>query len=198
VKIQLPFFKGFLEYYVFRTESLYNEYHANEEEYQEQYGDIATEENIEYDDQRYMSDVCNRFIDRFKELLETIYPGFIKEMNFDELDSPYFYQYNTDKLYVDVEFCDDWRRKMLEFMSDNKKWLTEKIAADWTSRSGFTSHMSNEYEVWFDEMQYDDADLRIIGVMLGYMAQKSNPEFREKVNKVYDEVSLSDYVKFVN
>lgn len=198
MKLQLPFFKGFLEYYIFRTESLFNEYHANEEEYQEKYGDIATEENIEYDDQRYMNDICTRFIDRFKELFETSYPGFVKKMKFDELDSPFFYQCNTDKLFVDVEFCDDWRQKMLEFMCNNKEWLTEKIATDWTSRSGFTSYMSNEYEVWFDEMQHDDADMRIIGIMLGYMAQKSDSEFGEKVNKVYDEVSLSDYVIFAS
>jgi len=194
MKIQLPFFRGFLEYYIFRLDRLHDEFISSEEFLEEKYGRPVNEEEVEFDDSRYTQDICHKFIQEFISRFEEIYPGFIENMSFDELVSPTYYQCNTDKLFVDAVFCADWRQIMLSFMQANSDWLSDKIAADWTSRSGFNSYMSNEYEVWFDEMQHNDADPRIVGVMLGYMAEIADSEFQSEVDSVFSSISLSDYL----
>lgn len=116
-------------------------------------------------------------------------------MEFSEIVSPRYYNYETDKLYVNVEFEDDWRDKVRTFMNENKEWLTERIREEWTSCDGFNSFMDNNYDDWYKEFQKDDVDVRYIGVMIGYMMLLANNEiYYDLISDTLEGFYIGEYI----
>ena len=116
-------------------------------------------------------------------------------MEFSEIVSPRYYNYETDKLYVNVEFEDDWRDKVRTFMNENKDYLTKRIREDWTSCDGFNSFMDNNYDDWYKEFQKDDVDVRYIGVMIGYMMSLANNEiYYDLISDTLEGFYIGEYI----
>jgi hypothetical protein len=69
-----------------------------------------------------------------------------------EMTSPRYYNFETDRLWGDVELRDDWMDVIREFMEENSDWLRERIKDEWTSYDGFMSFMSNN----FDDLSHDE------------------------------------------
>ena len=194
-EIQLPFFCGFYESPLYNCDTLYWETTENEMEYwRDRFDDeTLTADDLDIDFPRFTEECAKAYMDAFFNNADC--PGFIKSMEFSKIVSPSYYNFETDKLFVNVEFEDDWRDKVKTFMDENKEWLTERIKKDWSSRDGFFSFMDNTYEGWFDELQMDDADERYIGVMIGYIMYCANEDiYDDLITDTLENFYISEYI----
>lgn len=173
-EISLPFFCGFYDSPLYNSDILYWETTEDDMEYwRERFDDeTLTADDLDIDFPRFKEECAKAYIEVFFNNADC--PKFIKNMKFSEIVSPLYYNYETDKIYVNVEFEDDWRDKVRTFMDANKDYLTKRIREDWTSCDGFNSFMDNNYDDWYKEFQKDDVDVRYIGVMIGYMMLLAN------------------------
>lgn len=167
---ELPFFPGFYESTLYDSDTEYwaikqeVEYYTRDlrEEHPEYQG--ITEDDLEFDYKAYEKDVMDAFIVAFKDNA----PGIVKSVEFDELVSPKYYNFSTDRLFCWVTFSDDWKTVMREFMDDNYALLKDHIREAWSSRDGFWSFTSNDVDEWYGKI-FDEEDPMYIGIMLGYM-----------------------------
>ena len=220
--IELPFFPGFYEselyssddsYYAIKEEVEYyqteycSDYGPGEPEDREIYAQI-TEDDLDFDYQGYEKEIREYWVDGFKEHM----PDFILSVEGVEMTSPRYYNFETDRLWADVELADDWQDKMRAFMDANKDWLRDRIKKDWTSYDGFASFMSNN----FDDTQYDeDEDNWVrekswywhlfsgksdrwecyISTMIGYMMYREDKEIRFNLAMyAREDVYINNYV----
>ena len=194
-EIQLPFFCGFYESPLYNCDTLYWETTENEMEYwRDRFDDeTLTADDLDIDFPRFTEECAKAYMDVFFNNADC--PGFIKSMEFSKIVSPSYYNFETDRLFVNVEFEEDWRDKVKTFMDENKEWLTERIKKDWSSRDGFFSFMDNTYEGWFDELQMDDADERYIGVMIGYIMYCANEDiYDDLITDTLENFYISEYI----
>jgi hypothetical protein len=175
VEINLPFFDGFYESIYYNSDSIYNDFHDYEDDYKEQYGDDVTDDDFDIEYKEYTQDVCKEFTEQFFDLA----PKFIEKLEFVEMTSPAYYNFETDKIYANATLSDDWREQVLKFMRDNKDWLSERIKKDWTSYDGFMSFMDNTYDAWLTRFETEeDIDPRYLSTIVGYIMMKENDDIR--------------------
>lgn len=194
-EIRLPFFCGFYESPLYNSDTLYWETTEDEMEYwRERFDDeTLTAGDLDIDFPRFKEECAKEYMDVFFNNADC--PDFIKSMEFSEIVSPPYYNFETDKLYVNVEFEEDWRDKVKSFMDENKKWLTERIKEEWSSRDGFCSFMDNTYDGWYEELQKDDADERYIGVMIGYIMELANKDiYDDLITDTIEDFYISEYI----
>lgn len=194
-EIQLPFFCGFYESPLYNCDTLYWETTENEMEYwRDRFDDeTLTADDLDIDFPRFTEECAKAYMDVFFNNADC--PGFIKSMEFSKIVSPSYYNFETDRLFVNVEFEEDWRDKVKTFMDENKEWLTERIKKDWSSRDGFFSFMDNTYEGWYEELQSDDADERYIGVMIGYIMYCENEDiYDDLITDTLENFYISEYI----
>lgn len=167
---ELPFFPGFYESSLYSPDTEYwaikqeVEYYTHDlrEEHPEYQG--ITEDDLEFDYKAYQKDVMGSFIIAFKDAA----PDIVESVEFDELVSPKYYNFSTDRLFCWVTFSEDWKAVMRKFMLDNYGLLKDHIKEVWSSRDGFMSFTSNDVDEWFGKI-FDEEDPMYIGTMLGYM-----------------------------
>ena len=195
-EIELPFFCGFYESPLYNCDTLYWETHDedNMEYYREVFeDDTLTEDDLDIDFKRYTHDCCEFFVDAFYNNVDC--PDFIEGMEFSEMTSPRYYNFEIDRVYANVNFAEDWRDKVKSFMDENKEWLTKVIDEDWTSRDGFWSYMENTFDYWYDELQNDEPDVRYIGIMIGYMMKRANKNiYDELICDTLEDIYLGEYI----
>lgn len=194
-EIQLPFFCGFYESPLYNCDTLYWETTENEMEYwRDRFDDeTLTANDLDIDFPRFTEECAKAYMDVFFNNADC--PGFIKSMEFSKIVSPSYYNFETDRLFVNVEFEEDWRDKVKTFMDENKEWLTERIKKDWSSCDGFFSFMDNTYEGWFNELQMDEADERYIGVMIGYIMYCANEDiYDDLITDTLENFYISEYI----
>lgn len=194
-EIRLPFFCGFYESPLYNSDILYWETTEDDMEYwRERFDDeTLTADDLDIDFPRFKEECAKAYIEVFFNNADC--PKFIKNMKFSEIVSPLYYNYETDKIYVNVEFEDDWRDKVKTFMDENKEWLTERIKEEWSSRDGFCSFMDNTYEGWYEELQKDDADERYIGVMIGYIMLLANKRiYNDLITDTLEDFYIGEYI----
>ena len=158
--IQLPFFPGFYESDLKNCDTAYWALKEELENYQKEYAygnpdeqaiyAQLTEDDIDFDDDRYEEDVRNAWVESFRGYL----PEFVLSLENVEMTSPRYYNFETDRLWGDVELRDDWMDVVRKFMEENSDWLRERIKDEWTSYDGFMSFMSNN----FDDLSHDEDD----------------------------------------
>ena len=164
VNIELPFFPGFYESDLENSDTSYWAIKEELEYYQNEYcsdygpGDVSdkdfysqlTEDDLDFNYKDYEKDVREGWVESFRRRV----PDFVLSVGDVEMTSPKYYNFETDRLWADVELSEDWQDKVRAFMDENKDWLRNRIEGDWTSRDGFMSFMSNN----FDDARWDDDD----------------------------------------
>lgn len=195
INIEIPFFPGFYESHLYNSDSLYCEVNDNLDEYKDRFeDDTLTANDLDLDFDEYKKDCCKSFVDAFYDMS----PDFVKGAEFAEMSSPKYYNFETDKVYANVEFEDDWKEKILSFMDVNKDWLTERIREDWSDRDGFWSFLDNRFQYWYEMFQEendDDVDTRYISTMIAYILLKGNEEIRwDLCEYVLNEIFIGSYI----
>lgn len=196
IKVELPFFAGFYESPIYNSDTLYYEF--NDEDNMDYYRDIFEDENITSEDLDIDFDAYKEAVS--KSFCNVFYtcdacPSFIENVAFNEVISPKYYNFNTDKVYANITFAEGWRERIKDFMTENKSWLVKQIHNDWSDRSGFWSFLSNDYEDWFKEFDKDDVDKRMISVMLGYIMKNENKDiYYDLLDGLLDQNNISEYI----
>lgn len=213
ISIEVPFFPGFYEspledsdtpYWAIKDDLEYYTHDLREEhpEYQS-----LTEDDLDFDYDEYRKDVIKGYIEGFANLA----PDFIENVEFDEMTSPKYYNFATDRLFAFMDFTDGWEDKVRAFMSENHDWLKERIKEDWTSYDGFASFMSNNFDdtahdedddYWGDKSWYfhlfsgkSDRYECYLSCIITYMMYRKNKNVREELYQwALEDVSACMYV----
>lgn len=105
------------------------------------------------DDKKFFEDYAKGFFEGFEEektLVKGV-PDVITEINliYSSLSQPRFYNYDTDAIIVKVEATQEQLNQVAELIKNNIK-LQETIKRENTSRDGYISFVSNNYQDWID------------------------------------------------
>jgi len=107
-------------------------------------------------------DYTNFYIDNLNAKLNYAYPdhGFTLNAKFSLLTSPREYNFETDRIFIDIE-----KNHAIDFIKyiikNYKKELEKKIQDMFTSRSGFSSFYKNSLDLWTQD--YSEWDHNQIG-----------------------------------
>jgi hypothetical protein len=220
--IQLPFFPGFYEsdlengdtaYWAIKEELDYyhndycGEWGQEPKELRPIYEQL-TEDDLDFDYKAYEEEVRTGWVESFRSRM----PEFILSLENVEMTSPQYYNFETDRLWVDVELAYDWMDTVREFMAKNSDWLRDRIKEDWTSYDGFMSFMSNN----FDDLRYDNGGDNwsrdkswywhlfsgqsdrfecYLSTIIGYMMARKNKDIRnDLVMDALEDVYAGQYV----
>ena len=136
-------------------------YDLNESEEEILYNNYLTV-NTSYFYNQIAEDYTNFYIDNLNAKLNYAYPdhGFTLNAKFSLLTSPREYNFETDRIFIDIE-----KNHAIDFIKyiikNYKKELEEKIKERFTSRSGFWSHYKNGLDLWTQD--YSEWDHNQIG-----------------------------------
>ena len=193
VNIELPFFPGFYESDLENSDTPYWAIKEELQYYQEECDTPCkqlTENDLDFDYKGYEEEVRNAWVDGFRERM----PEIVSSLEGVEMTSPRYYNFETDRLWADVELRDDWMDEMRHFIASNYDWLKERIHEDWTSYDGFMSFMENDVDKW-EEHLFQEQDGRYISTMIGYMMYRENKEIRnDLVMDALEDVYAGSYV----
>ena len=130
-------------------------YDLNEDE-QQVLEDSYLSINRSYFYNEIAKDYTNFYIDALNDRLE----GFNLNAKFNLLTSPREYNFETDRIFIDIE-----KNHAIDFIKyiikNYKKELEEKIKERFTSRDGFWSHYKNSLDLWTKD--YSEWDHNQIG-----------------------------------
>ena len=107
-------------------------------------------------------DYTNFYIDDLNAKLNYAYPdhGFTLNAKFSFLTSPREYNFETDRIFIEIE--KNHATDFIKYIIKNyKKELEEKIKERFTSRSGFYSYYKNSLDLW--PKNYSEWDYNQIG-----------------------------------
>jgi len=146
---ELDFFTGFYE-------SIHSSAFDSEIE------QIIEENNCSYDDLEYNCD----FINYSKEYVNAVNSITKLNLEFESLDSPKYYNYTTDRIFVYINEADF--TTILQAYNSNyalKLQLAKKVKSKFTSRDGFSSFYSNSIREWL-QTSISEWDHNQLGLLL--------------------------------
>ena len=130
-------------------------YDLNEDE-QQVLDDSYLSVNRSYFYNQIAEDYTNFYIEILNRRLE----GFELKVKFNLITSPKEYNFETDRIFIDIE--KDHAIDFIKYIIKNyKKELEEKIKQRFTSRSGYWSHYKNTLDSWTQD--YSEWDCNMIG-----------------------------------
>ena len=193
VNIELPFFPGFYESDLKNCDTAYwaikDELYYYQNECDTPCKEL-TEDDLDFNDAEYEKDVRDAWVDAFRENM----PEIVLSIKNVEMTSPRYYNFETDRLWADIELADGWENVMRTFIKDNAEWLSTRIREDWESYDGFISFMENDLDKWPEHL-FDEKDGRYISTMIGYMMYLENKEIRDDlVISAREDVYSGSYV----
>ena len=149
-------FMGFYESFLYNSDT---EYYINENLKDE---DEEHPEGYEIDFKTYTQEIAQKAVYILEEFCIND-DKIIKSMNFKYLYSPRYYNYDTDRLNIEINVD---LRKLKAFINHNKKDFNLYLKDNFTSYDGFTSYVENNFTAFKEQYKYDSA--RCINVMIEY------------------------------
>lgn len=193
MNIELPFFPGFYESDLENSDTSYWAIKEELEYYQNECDTPCkelTEDDLDFDYEKYREDVRGAWVDAWKDRA----PEIVLSVDNVTMTSPRYYNFDTDRVYADVELADNWMDEMRHFIASNYDWLQERIHKDWTSYDGFCSFMSNDVDEWSSYL-FEEQDERYISTMIGYMMYRANKEIRNDLVMIaLEDIYAGSYV----
>ena len=154
---------------------------------------------------RYLKDDCTReavceyLCDGLLRLDNT---GIIKNIEFESISSPMYYNFSNDSINCSIEFDQE---KLQKYIDDNMEMFTQFIEERYTSRSGFISSYSNDVDEWKD---MSDLGMHSCGAVLDFVYRnefkedaefelywKANPDEPYMANVEFDHESMIEDFK---
>lgn len=195
ISMQLPFFPGFYESALLNSDTAYYAIKEELDYLQDEVDENLCEDDLDFNYDEYQKDVSNAFVEVFGNLAPS---DVVENVEFDEIVSPRYYNYQTDRLFAFVTLKDGWKDAMRSFIDKNAEWLADRIKKDWTSYDGFMSFMDNKLNDWCDRLfgnADEDIDGRYIGSMIGYMMWYENPQIHDElIMDTLEDIYAGSYV----
>ena len=117
-------------------------YDLNEDEQQ-----ILWDNYLSVNRSYFYNQIAEHYTDLYIYALNETLKGFKLKAKFNLLTSPREYNFETDRIFIDIE-----RNHAIDFIKyiikNYKKELENKIKERFTSRSGFWSHYKNGLDLW--------------------------------------------------
>ena len=108
----------------------------------------------------FYNEIAEHYTDLYIDALNERLEGFTLNAKFNLLTSPREYNFETDRIFIDIER--DHAIGFIKYTIKNyKKELENKIKERFTSRSGFWSHYKNVLDLWTQD--YSEWDCNMIG-----------------------------------
>ena len=108
----------------------------------------------------FYNEIAEHYTDLYIDALNERLKGFTLNAKFNLLTSPREYNFETDRIFIDIER--DHAIGFIKYTIKNyKKELENKIKERFTSRSGFWSHYKNGLDLWTQD--YSEWDCNMIG-----------------------------------
>jgi hypothetical protein len=108
----------------------------------------------------FYNEIAEHYTDLYIDALNERLEGFTLKAKFNLLTSPKEYNFETDRVFIDIE--KDHAIDFIKYIIKNyKKELEKKIEDRFTSRSGFWSHYKNGLDLWTKD--YSEWDHNQIG-----------------------------------
>ena len=130
-------------------------YDLNEDEQQ-----ILWDNYLSVNRSSFYNEIAEHYTDLYIDALNERLEGFTLKAKFNLLTSPREYNFETDRIFIDIE-----KNHAIEFIKyiikNYKKELENKIKERFTSRSGFWSHYKNGLDLWTKD--YSEWDHNQIG-----------------------------------
>lgn len=145
-------FFGFYESVLYNSDWL-SDLSDNDSELQDnQYYDFYDDEQGNYTYGQYEQAVAEKCAGALFGCLVQGSSDIIKDIQFVALHSPRFYNFETDKIECNVSV--DWD-KLLVYVQEHRDDFAQYLQDNFTSGSGFTSFVPNNYSEFFDCLQDD-------------------------------------------
>ena len=128
-------------------------------------------------------DYTNFYIDALNERLK----GFTLKATYKCLTSPREYNFETDKIFIEIEesHCIDFIKYIIK---NYKKELDNKIKERFTSRSGFISFYENNLESWTNNYkEWDHNQIGICFELFDLEEEEINYSLREYLSETISE-----------
>ena len=159
-------------------------YDLNQSEEEILYNNYLTV-NTSYFYNQIAEDYTNFYIDALNERLK----GFTLDAKFKLLTSPREYNFETDRIFIEIE--KNHAIDFIKYINKNfKKTLENKIKERFTSRSGFWSYYENDLDTWTQD--YSEWDYNQIGTcfeLFDLEEEDINYSLREYLNeKIMDNL----------
>jgi hypothetical protein len=154
--VAAPHFSGFYEYELFQQ---YDELSGIEDDNPELYEELEKLDLVdaffkEVDKQIDWNKTYNNIS---KHLVDNVYTDLIgewvKNIEFDHLYSPRFYNYGSDEIYIKIKLTDEQLEKIEAYcFHENRKDFDKYLRDNFTDRDGFWSFIPNN--IWDFEKEY--------------------------------------------
>ena len=155
--------------------------------------------------------IAEDYTNFYIEILNRRLKGFTLKAKFNLLTSPREYNFETDRIFIDIE-----KNHAIDFIKyiikNYKKELENKIKERFTSRSGFWSHYKNGLDLWtqdysewdhnqigtcfelfdFDELNFYESLSETIMFNLGNTLGKDGIDLLDRKQKEKDKKELID------
>ena len=108
----------------------------------------------------FYNQIAEDYTNFYIEILNRRLKGFTLKAKFNLLISPKEYNFETDRIFIEIEenHCIDFIKYIIK---NFKKTLENKIKERFTSRSGFNSFYKNSIDLW--PKDYSEWDCNMIG-----------------------------------
>lgn len=183
-------FFGFYESILYSSDTLYNMSCDNELKDDEFY-DFYDDEQGNYTYAQYEQAVAKDCVNALFANLVQGSNDIIKDMQFVALHSPAYYNFETDKL--EMEITVDWD-KLLIWVQENCGKFNQYLHDEFTSCSGFTSFIPNNYNEFFDCLQDDFERLSQVIIEFYILQNLDYDSYYQDCAEIADE-QIWNYVK---
>ena len=153
------------------------------------YFERAEEEQLlSFDYEGYQESCARKFCRIAEDCLNEILQGNVR-IDFKEIHSPKFYNFETDRVACNITFEPE---SALDYTRKHYPAFSRYVRESFTTRSGFISFMSNNPADWLDPADWDD---RHPGVILEFILRNEIPDAETTLSiRSQDNVYLMDFL----
>lgn len=187
-------FAGFYDSFLYNSDMLYNLTMESENLTDKEYYDFYDDEQGVYTFEKYQQAVAKECV---KALFSNIVQGsndIIKDMQFVALQSPRFYNFETDKLEIEISL--DWD-KLLIWTQENDGVFNKYLHDEFTSRDGFTSFVPNNYNEFMSNLQDDFERLSQVIIEFYILRNLDFDSYEQDCVEIASDL-IMDYVKITS
>ena len=157
-------------------------YDLNEDEEQ-----ILRDNYLSVNRSSFYNEIAEHYTDLYIDALNERLEGFTLKAKFNLLTSPKEYNFETDRIFIDIER--DHAIDFIKYIIKNyEKELENKIKERFTSRSGFWSHYKNGLDLWTkDYSEWDHNQIGTCFELFDLEEEEINYSLREYLTEVISD-----------